>query len=139
MRLFSPPSRFMANVAGCDLSFADGSRASIVSGGSTSHAASYRAFVTALAPAVRRANPACLFRLGRREPHHSLLMLALLAVIVAWSWGLATVAGMTMHDAGWVALVAGGVFLVYVAESCWAGRRGAFEADAIPSRILPRG
>jgi hypothetical protein len=139
MRLFRPPSRFMANFAGCELSFADGSRARILSGGSAGHAAAYRAFVTALAPAIRRANPACLFRLGRREPRHSLRMLALLAVILAWSWAVATIAGMPAHDAGWLALVAGGLFLIHAVVAHWAGRRGAFVADAIPPRILPRG
>jgi hypothetical protein len=36
-------------------------------------------------------------------------------------------------------LVAGGLFLIHAVEAHWAGRRGAFEADAIPPRILPRG
>lgn len=144
MRLFRMPSRFMPTFAGCELRLSGGSKLKVTCDESRfacwiDRSRSYRTFVASLAAAIVCANPACAFRVGRREPQHSLTILTLLILIVVASLAFTHYVGMKRGESIAVAVASCMIFLVHMMESFRMGRRSTFDPDAIPERVLPPG
>lgn len=143
LRLSFEPTRFDKERHRCDITMRDRTRATIWSthyvsiGEFEDRAATYTPLARALVARIAAANPACVFRAGKRPLAYWAQLLFLLAMFSLLALVILTFGSAGLSGLVWLKLAIIAAFIPLLLRYVHKNRPGRFAADRIPADVLP--